>query len=65
VRNKSFGELKLDEYREFLPIFANDVYYITLETSVAARNAIGGRALEQVAAVVARGRKLVGAENER
>jgi len=62
---RSFRQLTLDEYHRFSPLFAEDVYDITMETSVAARNAIGGTAPEQVAAALARARKLVGAENER
>lgn len=64
-KSRSFQELTLDEYRRFSPLFAEDVYDITMETSVAARNAVGGTAPEQVAAALARARKLVGAENER
>jgi len=64
-KSRSFRELTLDEYHRFSPLFAEDVYDITMETSVAARNAVGGTAPEQVAAALARARKLVGAENER
>lgn len=64
-KSRSFRELTLDEYHRFSPLFAEDVYDITMETSAAARNAVGGTAQEQVAAALARARKLVGAENER
>jgi argininosuccinate lyase len=64
-RSKSFQELSLDEYRSFSPLFADDVYGITVDTSVAARNVIGGTAPEQVLASLSRARKLVGKINEK
>jgi argininosuccinate lyase len=64
-KSKSFGELSLDEYRSFSPLFADDVYGITVDTSVAARNVIGGTAPEQVLASLLRARKLVGKINEK
>ena len=59
-KNKGFQKLGLDEYRKFSPLFADDVYGITMETSIAARNIIGGTAPKQVVAALARARKLVG-----
>ena len=59
-KNKGFQKLGLDEYRKFSPLFADDVYGITVETSVAARNIVGGTAPKQVVAALARARKLVG-----
>ena len=64
-KSKSFGELSLDEYRSFSPLFADDVYGITVDTSVAARNVIGGTAPEQVLASLSRAIKLVGKINEK
>jgi argininosuccinate lyase len=64
-KNKGFHELSLDEYRNFSPIFADDVYGITAEASVEARNAAGGTAPKQVAAALSRARKLVRARNEK
>jgi len=62
-KSKSFQELSLDEYRNFSPLFADDVYGITLDTSVAARNVVGGTAPEQVLAALSVARKLVGKSN--
>ena len=62
-KNKGFQELSLDEYRGFSPLFADDVYGITVKTSVEARNAAGGTAPKQVAAALLRARKLVGKRN--
>ena len=64
-KSKSFGELSLDEYRSFSSLFADDVYGITVDTSVAARNVIGGTAPEQVLASLSRAIKLVGKINEK
>ena len=59
-KNKGFQELGLDEYRSFSPLFADDVYGITVKTSVEARNVVGGTAPKQVAAALSRARKLIG-----
>jgi len=47
-RGKSLGGLSLSEYNEFSPLFGEDVYSITVESSLAARNVTGGTAPEQV-----------------
>jgi len=62
-KNKNFQKLSLDEYRSFSPLFADDVYGITVETSVAARNIVGGTAPKQVIAALSVARKLVGKGN--
>lgn len=62
-KKKSFGELNLNEYRNFSPLFADDVYGITMETSVAARNVVGGTAPEQVRTALSIAKKLVGKSN--
>jgi argininosuccinate lyase len=64
-KNKSFHELSLDEYRNFSPLFVDDVYGITAETSVEARNAAGGTSPKQVVAALPRARKLIRARNEK
>jgi argininosuccinate lyase len=63
-KKKSFQELSLDEYRRFSPFFAKDVYGITAETSVEARNTVGGTAPKQVVAALSRAKKLIRARNE-
>jgi len=45
---KLFSELSIEEYQRFSPLFKNDVYSITIDTSLAARNGIGGTAPTQV-----------------
>ena len=59
-KGKSFSELSPGEYKEFSPLFGDDVYSITLESSVAARDVIGGTAPKQVARALAAAKKLLG-----
>ncbi len=51
--NKSLKNLTLKEYKKFSPVFNNDVYEITVESSVTARNNTGGTAYKQVAKQIA------------
>jgi argininosuccinate lyase len=59
-KGKSFGELSLAEYKDFSPLFGDDVYAITVETSLAARDVIGGTAPKQVEKALAVARKACG-----
>jgi argininosuccinate lyase len=58
-KGKSFTELKLDEYKEFSPLFGEDVKSITVTSSLAARDVIGGTAPKQVAKALAAAREIV------
>ena len=58
-QGKSFNELSLDDYNEFSPLFEDDVYSITVESSLAARNVIGGTAPEQVVKALANARNML------
>jgi argininosuccinate lyase len=60
AKGKSFRELSLSEYQEFSPLFEKDVYSITVETSLAARDVTGGTAPKQVARALAAARKALG-----
>lgn len=62
---KEFHEMALDEYRKFSPLFAEDIYELTAESSVAARNVVGGTASGQVAKALVRAKKLIGARSEK
>jgi argininosuccinate lyase len=64
-KNKGFQELSVSEYRSFSPLFADDVYSITVETSIEARNTVGGTAPKQVVAALSRARKLIRVGNEK
>jgi len=57
--HKSFHELSLGEYHNFSPLFTEDIYDITLESSVAARNIIGGTSARQVGIALARAKQLM------
>jgi len=59
-KGKSFGELSLSEYKSFSPLFEEDVYSITVELSIAARDVIGGTAPKQVERALATAKKIVG-----
>ena len=58
-RGKTFRELGRKEYRDFSPLFGGDVYDITSESSVAARNVVGGTSPQQVAKALKRARRLI------
>jgi argininosuccinate lyase len=60
AKGKSFRELSLSEYQEFSALFEEDVYSITAESSLAARDVIGGTAPKQVAQALATARKILG-----
>jgi len=64
-KNKSFAELSLTEYRNFSLLFGEDVYLITAESSIAARDVIGGTAPKQVARALAAAKKIVEKESFR
>jgi len=63
-QDKGLHQLKLDEYQRFSTTFAEDIYSITMESSIAARNTVGGTAPKQVEAQLARAKKIVEGENE-
>jgi len=57
ANRKSFHELSLSEYRDFSPLFDKDVYNITLESSIAARDVVGGTAPNHVEAALRKAKK--------
>jgi len=59
ANRKSFRELSLSEYRKFSPLFTEDVYNISLESSVAARNIPGGTSPQQVEAALRKAKKFI------
>ena len=60
AKGKTFDELSLTEYRKFSPRFAQDVYHITIESSVAARDVTGGTSPKQVAKALAAAKESLG-----
>ncbi len=59
-QGKSFNGLSLNEYKRFSPRFGEDVYSITVESSIAARDVIGGTAPKQVEQALASAKKMIG-----
>ncbi|MDO8567564.1 MAG: argininosuccinate lyase, partial [Dehalococcoidales bacterium] len=57
---KPLAKLSLKEYKRFSPRFGQDVYSITPESSIAARNAMGGTSPAQVKRALANARKMLG-----
>ena len=59
-KGKLFSDLSLAEYKGFSPLFGEDVYSITVESSIAARDVIGGTAPMQVERALDNARKKIG-----
>jgi len=62
-KGKSLAELSYAEYTSFSPLFGDDVYSITVESSLAAKDTIGGTAPKRVAQAVAAAKKALGQGN--
>jgi argininosuccinate lyase len=59
ANDKTFRELALSEYHNFSPLFGEDVYDTTLESSVASRSIEGGTAPQQVERALERAKNLL------
>ena len=59
-KGKTFESLSLGEYREFSPLFEEDVRFITAETSIASKNVPGGTAPGEVSKQIIRCKKILG-----
>jgi len=62
-KGKALNELSPAEYKQFSPLFSEDVRSITTETSIAARDNTGGTAPKQVNKALARARKIVSGDS--
>jgi argininosuccinate lyase len=58
-KGKTLAELDMKEYKKFSPLFGADVRAVTIETSLAARNAVGGTAPVQVKKALAGARRII------
>jgi argininosuccinate lyase len=58
-KGKNFRELGRKEYKKFSALFSGDVYDITLESSVAARNVAGGTSPQQVRKALRKAKRLI------
>ncbi|MFC1874209.1 argininosuccinate lyase [Chloroflexota bacterium] len=63
-KKKTLGELSLKEYQGFSSSFSDDVYSITVESSLAAKNNTGGTAPERVAKALSHARDIIGGNKE-
>ena len=57
--NKSLAELSLSEYKDFSPLFEEDVCAINVASSLKARNVAGGTAPERVERALAAAKKML------
>jgi argininosuccinate lyase len=57
--NKSLRELSLEQYKEFSQLFEQDVYSITVDSSIAARDNTGGTSPKQVEQALAAARRII------
>ncbi len=58
-QGKTLEELSLEAYKQFSPRFGDDVYSITVESSLAARDNIGGTAPKRVEQALVSARKAI------
>jgi len=63
-KGKGLHQLDLSQYQRFSSLFEEDVYAITVESSIAARNILGGTAPHQVDFQLARARSIVEGRDE-
>ncbi len=57
---KALTEMSIKEYQKFSPLFGEDVLKISVESSLAARDVVGGTAPKRVKQALARAKKIVG-----
>lgn len=62
-KGKPLSELSLNEYKGFSPLFGDDVYSISIESSLAARDNVGGTAPERVAEALSRAKDIIEGRN--
>ena len=58
-KGKTFEQLKSSEIKQFSPLFGRDVGSVTIKSSLAARNVVGGTAPSQVAKAISAARKAI------
>ncbi len=58
-KDKALNQLTIKEYQKFSSLFDKDVYNITVASSIAARDHIGGTAKSQVAKQIARAEEIL------
>ncbi|MDY6833721.1 MAG: argininosuccinate lyase [Chloroflexota bacterium] len=63
-RGKSLGEISVAEYKNFSPLFDDDVLDISLESAISGRDIVGGTALHQVEFQLKRAKQLLSADGK-
>ncbi len=63
-QDKGLHQLELGEYKRFSTLFEEDVYTITIDSSIANRDIPGGTAPSQVKAQLKRAKKIIEGEDE-
>ena len=58
-KGKSLSALSITEYKKLSPLFDDDVYSVTVESSLAARDIVGGTAPKQVERALATAKKMI------
>jgi len=58
-KGKSLRELALPDYQKYSPLFGDDVYSITSESSINKRDVPGGTAPQQVAQALKRAKRII------
>ncbi len=61
--NKTFTDINLSEYKQFSPLFEEGIYEVSLNTSIAARDVVGGTNPDQVRKQLIIAKKLVGIDS--
>jgi len=59
-KGKTFSELSLSEYKSFSLLFEEDVYAITIESSIASKDITGGTAPKRVKQALTNAKKIIG-----
>ena len=62
--DKALNQLSIEEYNRFSPLFDRDVYSITVETSLASRDAPGSTSPDQVTKALAEAREILRPHSE-
>jgi argininosuccinate lyase len=57
--SKSFSDIGLNEYKRFSPLFAEDVYEVSIESSLNDRNIVGGTAKNRVEQALVRAKGML------
>ncbi len=58
-RNKRFEDLKIEDYKKLSPFFSDDIFEISLESSISTRDLPGGTSHNQVKKALIRAKKLI------